>query len=235
MAALKATPPNQSGAIRDMFARIAPNYDFMNRVITGGQDALWRRLVVQRAKLPSNALVLDLGAGTGDLAWEASRRHPHSRIIATDFTIPMMRIGQRKYSSSCIAWNSADALKLPFPKNTFDAVLSGFLLRNVTNLPQSLTEQYRVIKPGGKIVSLDTTQPTSNLFSPLIKFYMHKVIPALGAMLTGKKSAYTYLPASSENFLKAEELAAQLTLVGFRKTDFQRFMFGTIAIHWGEK
>ena len=232
----KTAPNNkQPGAVRDMFTRIAPNYDFMNRVITGGQDARWRRIVIQRAELPPNALILDLGAGTGDLAWSATLQRPNSHTIATDFTIPMMHIGRQKYPTPHIAWNAADALHLPFPNNTFNTVISGFLLRNVANLPQSLTEQYRVLKPEGKFVSLDTTQPTPNLFSPLIKFYMRKIIPALGHALTGHKKDYTYLPASSENFLQAEKLAAYLAATGFRKVAYQRYMFGTIAIHWGEK
>lgn len=236
MPASKTVPnENQSGAVRDMFTRIAPNYDFMNRVITGGQDTRWRRIVIQRAELPPNALILDLGAGTGDLAWDATLQRPNSHTIATDFTIPMMRVGQQKYPAPGIAWNAADAHHLPFPSNTFDAVISGFLLRNVTNLPQSLAEQYRVLKPGGKFASLDTTKPTPNPFSPFIKFYMHKVIPALGRALTGQGDAYAYLPTSSENFLRAEELVAHLAATGFRKILYQRYMFGTIAIHWGEK
>ncbi|MBS1250648.1 MAG: Demethylmenaquinone methyltransferase [Chloroflexi bacterium] len=218
-----------------MFARIAPKYDFMNRLITGGQDARWRKIVLDRAALPPNALVLDLGTGTGDLAGEVAHRHPDSRVIAADFTLPMMCVGRRKYSTPQIAWNAADALQLPFPKNTFDAVISGFLLRNVADLPRGLSEQYRVLKPGGKFVSLDTTQPTPNLFSPLIKFYMRVVIPTLGRLFTGYGDAYTYLPESSENFLRAERLTAHLAAAGFRKILYERTMFGTIAIHWGEK
>lgn len=225
----------RAGAVQDMFARIAPKYDFMNRVITGGQDTRWRKIVIQRAELPPNALILDLGAGTGDLAREATIQRPNSHVIAADFSLPMMRIGQQKHPSPNISWNAADALHLPFPDNTFSAVISGFLLRNVTNLPQSLTEQYRVLKPGGSFVSLDTTKPTPNPFSPLIKFYMRKVIPALGRALTGQEEAYTYLPHSSENFLRAEKLVAYLAATGFRKILYQRYMFGTIAIHWGEK
>ncbi len=229
------TPNHQSGAMRDMFARIAPNYDLMNRVMTGGQDTRWRRTVLQRADLPRSATILDLGAGTGNLAREAVRQRPSSHVAATDFAIPMLRLAQGKHPSPNIGWNAADALQLPFPNDTFDAVVSGFLLRNVTDLPRSLAEQHRVLKPGGKFVSLDTTKPTPHSLSPLIKLYMHKIIPALGRLLTGNGDAYTYLPESSENFLSAEALTAHLAAAGFRKILYQRYMFGTIAIHWGEK
>ena len=234
----------QSGAIRDMFARIAPKYDLMNKIMTGGQDARWRKRVVELIQTedssplnnaPDVGLILDLGAGTGDLAGEVIRQYQDKHVIAADFTLPMMRVGQHKHPSLRIAWSAADALQLPFADNTFDAVISGFLLRNLTNLPLGLSEQYRVLKPHGKFTFLDTTKPSPNIFSPLIKFHMHTIIPALGRTLTGRKEAYSYLPESTENFLSAEELTAHLAAAGFRKIMYRRYMFETIAIHWGEK
>jgi len=132
-------------------------------------------------------------------------------------------------------WAAADALCLPFPPNHFDAIVSGFLLRNVADLPLALCEQYRVLKPGGWWVSLDTTRPRPNLLSPFIRFHMHRTIPFLGWLLTRQVDAYTYLPDSSEKFLRAEELAAHLAAAGFRQICFRRRMAGTIAIHWGQK
>ncbi len=222
--------------VRGMFTRIAHRYDLMNRLMTAGQDAVWRREVIRRAALPpGGSLLLDLGSGTGDLALEALRQHPKATPIAADFTLAMMQVGRKRQNGRWVHWSSADALKLPYAEGTFDAVISGFLLRNVIDLQETLAEQYRVLKPGGVMVALDTTRPRQNLLSPLIRFHMQTVIPTLGRLLTGQADAYTYLPDSSIHFLRAEELTARMAAVGFRQADFQRKMFGVVAIHWGRK
>jgi demethylmenaquinone methyltransferase/2-methoxy-6-polyprenyl-1,4-benzoquinol methylase len=221
--------------VQAMFSRIAARYDLMNRLMTGWQDLRWRKIVVQQAVLPEQARVLDLGAGTGDLSREVLRQHPTATAVAADFTLEMMRVGKSRPETQNLSWTAGDALRLPFPDNTFHAVVSGFLLRNVADLPTCLKEQRRVLKPGGWMVALDTTRPVSNIFTPLIKFYMRTVIPFLGRVLTGQKEAYRYLPESSEAFLRAEELAAHLAAAGFKKVLFRRYMFETIAIHWGQK
>ena len=124
-------------------------------------------------------------------------------------------------------------MHLPFPDETFDAVVSGFLLRNVIDVPAALAEQQRVLKPGGHIVALDTTRPPRNLLTPFIQFHLHTIIPALGRLLSPDGSAYHYLPASTEAFLSAEALAERLMQAGFRQVGFRRVMMGTVAIHWG--
>lgn len=230
------TGPERAFYVQDMFTRIAGRYDVMNRFMTAGQDAVWRREVIRRAVLPPNGgFVLDLGAGTGDLSFEAIKQNPGSRAIAADFTLQMMRIGQQRFDDPALCWSAVDALQIPFPDNTFDAVISGFLLRNVIDIPQALAEQYRVLKPGGRIVSLDTTKPRPGPLAPFIRFHMHTIIPALGKLLTGEAEAYTYLPDSSENFLLAEDLAEKMHAAGFGDVDFRRRMFGVVAIHWGGK
>jgi len=221
--------------VQDMFGRIAHRYDMMNRLMTAGQDIAWRRKVIRIAEIPKNSVLLDLGAGTGDLAFEATIQNPDCKPVAADFTLTMMRIGQHKPGYEKIYWNGADALYLPYPKDTFDTVVSGFLLRNVIDIKQSLEEQYRVLKRGGKLVALDTSRVRKSILRPLIHFYMHRVIPFLGKFLTGEQDAYVYLPESSDAFLFAEELAALLVKVGFREVGFQRLMFGAVSIHWGVK
>jgi demethylmenaquinone methyltransferase/2-methoxy-6-polyprenyl-1,4-benzoquinol methylase len=220
--------------VQNIFTRIAPRYDLMNRLMTGGQDRSWRRLVIALAKLGPRDHLLDLGTGTGDLAREALRRQPGCQVTAADFTLAMMLAGKQR-AQVRLDWSAADALHLPFPDASFDALVSGFLLRNVANLDEALREQLRVLKPGGRWVALDTTRPRRSLLSPFIHFHMHTVIPFLGNLLTGQRDAYTYLPESSEAFLRAEDLAVRLAVVGFKQIAYHRVNFGTVAIHWGEK
>ncbi|KAF0106384.1 MAG: ubiquinone/menaquinone biosynthesis methyltransferase [Anaerolineaceae bacterium] len=163
---------------------------------------------------------------------EAKRQQPAANAFAADFTLEMMRVGKQHGSFNA---SVADALALPFVDGMFDAAVSGFFVRNVTSVDESLREQFRVLKSGGRIVILGTTRPQRNLFTPLIWIHMHMVIPLVGGLLAGEKSAYTYLPNSTENFLTAEALAERMSAVGFKRVGFRRRMFGTIAIHWGEK
>jgi demethylmenaquinone methyltransferase/2-methoxy-6-polyprenyl-1,4-benzoquinol methylase len=226
--------------VQSMFTQIAPRYDLMNRLMTGGQDVFWRREVIRRTALPPDGKLLDLGAGTGDLAREALRQRPHVDAVAADFTLEMMRIGrqrmqERATSAIVRSWAAADALHLPFVSDYFDAVVSGYLMRNVIDLRASLLEQWRVLKPGGWLVALDTTRPKRSLLTPFINFHLHTVIPRLGDLLTGQAEAYTYLPETTQNFLHAEQLAERLTATGFQQVGFRRYMFGTMAIHWGKK
>jgi demethylmenaquinone methyltransferase/2-methoxy-6-polyprenyl-1,4-benzoquinol methylase len=215
-----------------MFTQIARRYDLMNRLMTGGQDIRWRKQVIQLARLNRTSALLDLGTGTGDLAREALTQFPQSKVIAADFTLEMMRVGQKR---GALNFSSADALNLPFKDLTFDAVVSGFLMRNVIDLQKAIQEQHRVLRRGGRIVILDTTRPKKNLLSPFIWLHMHVVIPTLGRLLTGSADAYRYLPETTEGFVTAENMAARMAAAGFKRVNFERFMFGTIAIHWGEK
>lgn len=217
-----------------MFSRIAPRYDLMNRLMTAGMDVRLRKTVIQRAMLPPNGILLDLGAGTGDLAQEAIKQYPGRQIFAADFTLGMMQAGQKR-SGPMVAFTAADALQIPYANHSFDAVVSGFLLRNVVDLPQALREQWRVLKPGGIFVSLDTTRPKKSILSPFINFHTHQVIPFLGKILTGDRDAYVYLPTTTDQFLSAEELVVYLAKAGFQKILFQRAMFKTVAIHWAQK
>lgn len=225
--------------VQDMFTRIAHRYDLMNRLMTAGQDVRWRKQVIRQARLEPEARLLDLGAGTGDLAHEAITQQPLAMVVAADFTLEMMRVGQRQSAEwrldESLPWSAADALNLPFKDKTFDAIVSGFLMRNVGDLQQALKEQYRALKPGGRIVILDTTKPKRILLSPLIWLHMHVVIPLAGRILSGFKDAYNYLPDSTEEYITANELAVRMAAVGFKKINFETMMFGTIAIHRAEK
>ncbi|MBK9604334.1 MAG: ubiquinone/menaquinone biosynthesis methyltransferase [Anaerolineales bacterium] len=226
------TGRERAAYVQNMFTQIAKRYDLMNRLMTGGQDIRWRKMVIKLARMTNNASLLDLGTGTGDLAREALTQFPQARVTAADFTLQMMRVGKKNGS---LNFSTADALHLPFNDASFDAVISGFLMRNVINLDKAIEEQYRVLKNGGRIVILDTTRPKKNILSPFIWIHMHIIIPTLGGLLTGVSEAYRYLPETTEGFVTAEDMAARMSKTGFKNVNFKRLMFGTIAIHWAEK
>ena len=218
--------------VQILFIRIARRYDLMNRLMTGGQDLRWRKRVIRLANLRPGSRLLDIGAGTGDLTREALHQQADVKVVAADFTLEMMRVGKK---NGDLPYAAADGMRLPFADEAFDAVVSGFLMRNVKDIRQVIREQYRVLKGGGQIVVLDTTRPKRTVLSPIIWLHMHMVIPSLGRLLSGSGEAYRYLPDSTEHFITAEQLAELMTRAGFTDVHFERFMFGVIAIHWAKK
>ncbi len=221
--------------VQGMFARIAGRYDLMNRLMTAGQDVRWRRYVIQQANLPAGGLLLDIATGTGEIAQEGLKQQPDIQVIGGDFTMEMMMAGRLVPQRRAIKWTVADTLSLPFPKDTFDAVTSGFLMRNVIDVPGAFLEQIRVIKPGGRVVVLESSPPKDNLLRPLIRFHLNHIIPTLGRVVTGDGDAYRYLPDSTQRFQDPESLASIMRYKGFEAVEFKMFMFGTIAIHTGRK
>jgi len=219
--------------VRRMFGRIAPRYDRLNRWMTFGLDRGWRAELVRRLDLAPTPRMIDLGAGTGDLAFEVRKRRPGARVVALDFTPEMMELGRRRPGSEGVDWVVADAARLPFPAGIFDGAVSGFLLRNVPDIDRVLSEERRVLKAGGCVASLDTTPPPSTWLNPFIAFHLHTIIPLLGRILAGDSEAYTYLPQSTERFVDAGSLAERMTAAGFQRVRFVRRMLGTIALHWG--
>jgi demethylmenaquinone methyltransferase/2-methoxy-6-polyprenyl-1,4-benzoquinol methylase len=218
-----------------MFARIADRYDLLNRLMTFGQDVGWRRESVRQLRPPDGGRVLDIGAGTGDLAFEVRRQHPGVRAVAADFTAEMIAVGRRRARAESVEWVVADAAHLPFADASFAGVISGFLLRNLGDIDGSLAEQQRVLQADGRLVSLDTTPPPAGVLSPLIRFHLHMVIPTLGRVLAGDAEAYRYLPDSTERFTDPETIAGKLIQAGMTDVGVVRRMLGTVAIHWARK
>jgi demethylmenaquinone methyltransferase/2-methoxy-6-polyprenyl-1,4-benzoquinol methylase len=229
------TGEDRASYVRAMFGRIAGRYDLLNRLMTFGQDRYWRLETIRHLALPDRGRVLDVGSGTGDIAFELKRQHPQALVVASDFTLEMVLVGRKREGGDKVAWVIADAQQLPFAPGCFDGVISGFLLRNVPDVPQTLSEQFRVLKAGGRSASVDTTPPRDNLLRPFIEFHLHTVIPLLGKLVAGDAEAYRYLPSSTEGFLPAETLAERFESAGFKQVSFVRRMLGTVGIHWGKK
>jgi demethylmenaquinone methyltransferase / 2-methoxy-6-polyprenyl-1,4-benzoquinol methylase len=221
--------------VQKMFDDIAPSYDLMNRVMTMGQDQKWRRFVVEKAGNPGDGWVLDLATGTGDIASLMEKQFPDGHHLGADFSLNMLGEAQKRFSGQAIDWQASDATNLPYKDDCFESVTFGYLLRNVDSSLEVLQEIHRVLKPGGRVVCLDTTPPEKNILYPFIRFYFRFGIPLLGRFIASDEAAYSYLTGSTMGFHKAEELAEIFRQAGFNQVDYKKFMMGTIGIHWGQK
>lgn len=241
-------PPERKVAyVRDLFRRIASRYDLMNRVMTFGRDTAWRRATVSRLELASQRAaagaqkasppkVLDVASGTGDLAFEALRQSPEAQVIGLDFVPEMLLLAQQKRSTpGSPPFLVGDALRIPFVDNTFDGVVTGFALRNVTDIPAVFAEMARVTQPGGRVACLEIAKPRTPLFRELFSLYFYRLVPLAGRWITGDPAAYTYLPHSLTAFLTPDEIAEVMRQTGWRDVSYRRLMLGTVAIHVGTR
>lgn len=218
-----------------MFDRIAGRYQRMNALMTFGRDRAWRRAVVDEAALPPGGRLLDVASGTGDIALEALARDPAGCVVAADFSLGMIGVGRRRPGGARVLWCAADAFALPFGDASFDAVTSGYLLRNVADRVGAFREQLRVVKPGGRVVCLDTSPPPPSPLRPLVRLYLRRVIPLLGRIVAGDRPAYAYLAASTEGFKSPAELAAIMREAGLVDVRHRSFMAGSVSVHSGTR
>ncbi|MBZ0136098.1 MAG: bifunctional demethylmenaquinone methyltransferase/2-methoxy-6-polyprenyl-1,4-benzoquinol methylase UbiE [Planctomycetes bacterium] len=222
--------------VRAMFAGIAGRYDLLNRIISGGRDQAWRRRTVRMAALTGGEHVLDVCCGTGDLAlmfWK-SRRKP-ARVVASDFTPEMLTIAADKAGKAGVRLPlcAGDALNLPFADASFDVVSVGYGVRNFQDIDAGLHELARVLKPGGRLAILEAT-PARGLIGRFANWYINRVVPWLGNLLTGSRDrAYSYLADSIQLFPDANALKARMEAAGFDNVRFRKLNLGTMAIHVG--
>lgn len=230
---------DKAAYVRRMFDTIVARYDLMNRLMSAGQDEAWRRRAAREAVTPPAGRILDVAAGTADLTLALARQHPSARIYALDFSLGMLERGIAKVreqgAGERIRFLAGDALALPFADNSFDAVTSGFLMRNVTDIVRAFAEMRRVVRPGGRVVCLEISKPVLPLFSRLFWWYFTRVVPAVGRLVSGNAEAYRYLPQSLAQFVTAEELKALMEQAGLVEVTYRRLMLGTVAVHVGRK
>lgn len=222
-----------------MFDAIAERYDLLNRLISFGVDQRWRSRTVEALALPdSEARVLDLATGTGDLAIQIAHRYPSARVYGVDPSVKMLDIGRQKVDREALAkrveMHEGDAQALPFGDDFFDGVTIAFGIRNVPDRAKGLAEMARVTRPGGRVAILELSDPKSGFVAPFARFHVHTVVPTLGAWLSGA-SEYRYLSRSIAAFPSAEEFAAMMRDAGLEIVEVAPMTFGTCTLYVGEK
>ncbi len=225
--------------VNRMFSAIAGRYDLLNRVMTFGLDQSWRRLAVRYVQSATSGgrRALDVATGTGDFLPLLHRAMPTAQVVGVDFCLPMMQAGLSKVDATegTGAYVGGDALRLPFPDETFDAITTGFGMRNVVDLAGALREMQRVTKPGGRLACLEVARPDSALLRFGHRFYFTRVVPLIGALLGGNAEAYTYLPQSAEQFPPPDQLRNLLKAAGWSNVRYQLLGLGAVAVHIAEK
>lgn len=234
-----------SARVRDMFTRIAPRYDFLNRLLSFSIDRVWRRRTANKflhiLRRP-DARILDLCCGTGDLAFALDRaraselggaRTQRAKIIGSDFVEPMLVRAREKAHAKhrAVVFAAADALHLPFPDASFDLITTAFGFRNLANYEDGLREFARVLKRGGEVGILEFTEPTSGPMAGLFRFYFKNILPRVGAAVSGNSDAYAYLPKSVSKFPSPPELSALMEQCGFRAVRIASWNFGSVVLH----
>ncbi len=233
-------PGREAIDIRRMFSAIAPRYDLLNRLLSVGRDAAWRREAVRA--LPTSAqgrplAVLDVACGTADVALEVLRQRPGAWVAGVDFALPMLHEARRKlraggFNGSC-ALAGADALRLPFRDRLFDAALIAFGIRNVADRRAGLTEMARLVRPGGRVIVLEFSRPAWRPLRWLYEAYFTQMLPWIGQRLSGHPTAYRYLPASVLAYPSPEGFSQLMAEAGLEGVGFRRLTGGIVTLHVG--
>ncbi len=222
-----------------MFTAIAPRYDLLNHLLSFNIDRLWwRRTAKSFAPIlgRSDANILDLCCGTGDMTFALARRAGRSsaRILGADFSHAMLQRASAKSDGSSPRWVEADALHLPFPNGYFDLVTTAFGFRNLADYDAGLQEMVRVLRPQGECGILDFGEPRG-LVGRLYRIYFKRVLPAVGTLISGIKGPYAYLPASVERFPEPAQMLERMRRAGFREASWSPYTFGVAGLYRGKK
>ncbi|MGO1337813.1 MAG: bifunctional demethylmenaquinone methyltransferase/2-methoxy-6-polyprenyl-1,4-benzoquinol methylase UbiE [Leuconostoc fallax] len=227
--------------VQALFDKIAPEYDRMNNIISLGAHQKWRKKLMRQMTIPAGANILDVATGTADWAIAlAKESDAASQVVGLDFSSEMLAVGQKKVNLTAYAERitlvQGDAMAMAFPDNTFDIVTIGFGLRNLPDPMLGLEEMFRVLKPGGQLVILETSQPDNPLIKPFWQLYVGKVMPTFGKVFArGKYNEYKYLDETTEHFMDYMSLGKLMLTIGFQKVRISRFNLGAIAVHYGTK
>jgi demethylmenaquinone methyltransferase/2-methoxy-6-polyprenyl-1,4-benzoquinol methylase len=225
---------DKAAYIHGMFSAIADKYDLHNTLLSFNRDKYWRRFAVSKSGVKGGERILDVATGTGKLARElAEEAGERGEVVGIDFCRRMLDKAKRRRVNAELVLATSESL--PFPDNTFNCATIGFALRNVADIEKTLRETTRVIKPGGKVVNLEFSQPRQRIFKRIYRFYIFDILPHIGGLLSGYKEAYTYLPQSIEEFLRPEELKQTMERVGLKDVQFYPLTWGIVTVHLGTK
>ncbi len=232
---MPAAESRDPARVREMFGAIARRYDLLNRVLSLGQDGRWRRRAAAEALKGADGAVLDLCGGTGDLTADLARSSAGGLVVCGDFSHPMLvraraKLARRGLSSRC-AIVEADALRLPFPDGAFAAVTVAFGVRNFSDLGAGLREILRVLEPGGRLVVLEFSRPTSPVLAPVYALYLRRVLPRVGDRISGRAGPYRYLATTIGEFPDPPVLAGLLRDAGFAAAGWTPLSGGIVCIH----
>jgi demethylmenaquinone methyltransferase/2-methoxy-6-polyprenyl-1,4-benzoquinol methylase len=233
---LPVTPEEKADYVRGMFDDIAHRYDLLNSVLSAGIHKSWRGFATRCACLELGNSALDVCSGTGE--WTSSLRKavgPGGLVAAADFSLPMLRHGEKRYEQQQVGEVQGDASRLPFADESFDAVTIGFGIRNVADRDKAFREMSRVLRPGGRVVCLEFSQPPCGLFRTGYEFHACHIMPKLGGAISGRPDAYAYLPASVARFDSREQLADRMRGAGLSPVRFVNLTFGLVCVHVGVK
>ena len=215
--------------VRNLFSTIAGRYDLANHLLSGGLDFFWRRRAARIVRTWKPARILDLATGSGDVALTLKRHCPGATIIGADFCHPMLLQARAKGVENLV---TADGMQLPFGEGEFEVVTIAFGLRNMASWPDALREMARVLKPGGHVLILDFSIPRPPLRG-LYRFYLHRILPRIAAVLTREKSAYDYLADSIEKFPHGQEMTQLMEANGFSEAVCEPLSGGIVSLYTG--
>jgi len=227
----------KAGMVRDVFDSVASRYDLMNDLMSAGLHRLWKRYTISQAALRPGNVVLDLAGGTGDLAREFSRKvGKDGHVVLADINAAMLRQGRNRLVDAGVSGNvtiaQVDAQNLPFADSTFDCITIAFGLRNVTDKDAALASMLRVLKPGGKAMILEFSEPNKAI-KPAYDLYSFKVLPTLGKLVANDPDSYQYLAESIRMHPDQETLKSMMEAAGFERCRFHNLAAGIVALHIG--
>lgn len=230
----------KAGRVREVFDSVAPNYDLMNDLMSGGLHRLWKRFALMKTGLRAGDCALDVAGGTADLTAGMSRQVGDSGLVClTDINAAMLDRGRRRLVNEAIVGNvaiaQANAECLPFPDNTFHCITIAFGLRNVTDKNSALASMRRVLKPGGRLLVLEFSKPALNFIGPLYEFHLFKVLPMLGRAIAKDEASYRYLAESIRRHPDQETLLDRMTEAGLEDSHYYNLAGGIVALHIGYK
>jgi demethylmenaquinone methyltransferase/2-methoxy-6-polyprenyl-1,4-benzoquinol methylase len=227
------------GMVREIFATITGRYDFLNRLLSLRRDVAWRRFAVRKMRFFETFRLLDVATGTADLAIEAVRRHPGIRVTGVDFVREMLGAGRQKIAArgltDRIRLLQADAMTLPFPDGSFDAVGIAFGIRNMPDRLRALREMRRVLVPGGRIFVLEMNFPRNSLWQGFFDLYLNRLLPGLARLFSGNPAAYRYLAESILHFPAPQAFLEMMEEAGFRNPERHSLTFGITCLYIASK